>query len=740
MEAISKKGPPLEIKYPRDYDQARTRLTADIAALGQQIEAYDSDLILKESVVFCVRLNPKFIAKSYFPANFVSETGLEIIGSRKWKIDDANFSKILFLRGAAKKVKDISAILGKGETTLKDAWKNDCKKIEKIDILKLKEQFLGFENWEKGKVEFVFHPMGAHSEDAYKKLKKRFRDLDVDLSTSKEAIYSNGIRFLSAYCTKKQLNAVGAFNPLRTAHPLNDFEFPNARGATLSDAPQVSLDEQKSVIKVGVFDGGSDPSIPLLANHVNEYAKSPLPPNKGGLQHGSAVAGAVLYGGLNDFDHTQRVPSPRVGVESFRVFPLKTDVYETIDYIEEVVPERPDIKVYNVSYGPPSMIIDDDICRFTFALDKLSFERKVLFVVACGNDGASKYPLNRIQSPSDVINSLGIGAWSHKIDKGNLSRVKAPYSCVGPGREGSKVKPDVVAFGGCPSHPMHLVSTTKDKLIHWWGTSFSAPVVAGLAGEIIGRCDRVTPLSAKALIIHSAKSPNKSQDEEFGFGAISNKIEDVLHDEDSSYTVIYQSSLRPGTFAKLPIPFKDDICTTGKICVKWTVCVLSNPDILNAEEYSTSTLVDTFYPNAHKFAFAKQKPNLKWERRVLDLREESDTAEKMKAQGWKKNVWPESSSGNQFKVKEAEQLKNLKWDTVVKREKSFMAKNVSDPFLVIHSMNRNTESVDNTDYAVVVTVSYTKDVPELQSKIREKFKKLNPLEIKALNQIYVTVK
>src|SRR5262249_19175005 len=160
-------------------------------------------------------------------------------------------------------------------------------------------------------------------------------------------------------------------------------------------------------------------------------------------------------------------------VVSFRALPTSNhadvDLYESIDVIERAVPARKDIKVFNVSFGPRGPILDDTISRFTFVLDTLSVAHKVAFVVAVGNDGAI-VGQDRIQSPSDMVHGLGVGSFS----LANGSPVPASYSCKGPGRECGKIKPDVVAFGGCPNAPIHLISTKHGSKVPAWGTSFAS--------------------------------------------------------------------------------------------------------------------------------------------------------------------------------------------------------------------------------------------------------------------------
>ncbi|MDT2273713.1 hypothetical protein P7H20_00815 [Paenibacillus larvae] len=61
----------------------------------------------------------------------------------------------------------------------------------------------------------------------------------------------------------------------------------------------------------------------------------------------------------------------------FRVLPLSDpkdfDLYEAIEFIEQVVPNRHDIDVYNLSFGPTGPIFDDEISKLPYALDTLAW-------------------------------------------------------------------------------------------------------------------------------------------------------------------------------------------------------------------------------------------------------------------------------------------------------------------------------------------------------------------------------
>lgn len=146
------------------------------------------------------------------------------------------------------------------------------------------------------------------------------------------------------------------------------------------------------------------------------------------------VCGAVLYGMINYRKLNEKLDTPMVSVNSYRILPQQdtgnpvedSGLYYAIDEIEQIVPQNPEIKLYNLSFELRGAIVDDDISRFTYSLDALSLlSHRPLFCVAAGNDGDLPSPLNRVQAPADLVNGLGIGACT--IDR-NGDKVRALYS------------------------------------------------------------------------------------------------------------------------------------------------------------------------------------------------------------------------------------------------------------------------------------------------------------------------
>ncbi|MGL4820081.1 MAG: S8 family peptidase, partial [Bacilli bacterium] len=452
-----------------------------------------------------------------------------------------------------------------------------------------------------------------------------------------------------------------------------------------------------------------------------------------GVDHGTAVAGVVLYGDLNQYERNTNLSDPMVTVESFRVLPKSNpadlDLYEAIDFIEAIVPTRNDIDVYNLSFGPAGPIVDDEISRFTFSLDQLAWNYKKLFVVAVGNDGEQMSPYNRVQAPADLVNGLGVGAYTFNQ---NGEKIRAPYSCIGGGREGCKVKPDVVAFGGDSHYPMHLLSTNQDDVCLQAGTSFSAPVIASKAAEILGRCNQFNPLVARALIVHSARNPNQV-DNEMGYGIVDLTVDEMLQCKSNHVTVIYSSALNPAAYAKLPIPLPVNASIDGDVHLTWTITTLSKANPLHIEDYTESAVEDTFYPHHKKFNFKKDNKNKKHH-----LEDDADIISRLEAEGWIRSTWPASSSPEQYQSEQARRGE-LKWDTVVKKWKRMRISSLERPHLVLHGMGRNGSS-DRIDYATVITISTPKYQGNLYEDILNEYSVLEPVFIRNRNEVLLPVR
>lgn len=89
----------------------------------------------------------------------------------------------------------------------------------------------------------------------------------------------------------------------------------------------------------------------------------------------------------------------------------------------------------------------------------------IVCVNSAGNDGMGSW--KRINFPADARDILTVGSITEK-------GVNAPFSAVGPTADG-RIKPDVMAWGSPTS-----VITGRGSIINDNGTSFSAPLIAGM--------------------------------------------------------------------------------------------------------------------------------------------------------------------------------------------------------------------------------------------------------------------
>lgn len=744
IEPIKKKFAGGEVTYPRSFNEARELIKPKLDTISKQIEEIPEKNKMDE-IIITIRLNSKFLAKSYVPNVLFRQARFENVGSRRYEVDKAgnDISKLHFIKTNVEDIRSLHTLLEENESHLKDSFKNDVRKIDDISLLSTEEVIQGFDtDWNEGVVEFVLHPYEEDNELMILKFKENLSDLGVDLNSVKIKSYSGGPNFISAKIDKSVLNNIAEFNPLRTIHPLRLKYFPKFRGEAFTTRPTHLIPPRGSSlsqIKVGIFDGGIDENHPFLNGFSNENEEINSYPERKGVSHGTAVAGVVLYGDLSQYEANHQLEDPSVFVESFRVLPLSSnsdlDMYEAIDFIEKIVPSRNDIDVYNLSFGPDGAISDDEISRFTFALDTLAWNHKKLFIVAVGNDGKEPTPYNRIQSPADLVNGLGVGAYT--IDSSG-NRIKADYSCVGSGREGCKVKPDLVAFGGdIVNNPIHVLAHSDSyvngsDIIESQGTSFSTPLVSRLAAEILGRCNRFNPIVARALMIQAARNPVGDKiDHDFGYGILNEDIEEVLNCSENNVTIIYSNSMNPTGLAKLPIPLPKNFNSKSSIKITWTIATASKANALHVEDYTESAIEDTFYPHKNKYKFSKKGEKTQ----TINVNSSPLLAQSLISNGYIQSFLPTTSSPNKYKT-EASKRGELKWDTIVKKWVSKKAESIDDPFLILHGMGRN-GSTDRIDYSVAITISVKNYAGNLYQEILDSYNLLNPIDIRAKNEIMI---
>ena len=742
--------------YSRSFDDALIHITSSLESTLGSIAALPEEQRLPNEFVFCIRLDPDFTAKSYYPETFLrafdKSGAIAEVGSRKWTehaetseeldSDPDREGKLLFIRSNRETLTGFVNSLRTGGIQFNETLQNEMRTVEEINLLAPEERLQGFtDEWTEGQVEVVIHPFETDGDVLTKHFIEKLKSVGISQTRVRLKHYPEGLTFASFKASRESLEALSQYNPLRSVHPLTFNGLPKMRASYGSQMPNVTELSDKSSIVVGVFDGGIDDTNSYFNSQAEGVDLTTMAPIEDGLMHGTAVTGLILYGELNKYPAGQQLLTPPVSVRSFRVFPLDDDedienqveLYEVIDKIEDTVPQQTDIKVYNISFGPSGPILNDSINRFTWALDRLAHIYGILFCVAVGNDGDKA--LNRVQSPSDMVNGLGVGAYS-KVD-GVIGR--ADYSCIGPGREGNKIKPDLCAFGGCSQNPIQLIPLNGENRLASMGTSYSSPLVARAAAEILGRSsDEVDHLAVRAMLIHSAQKLEDEEltDLEHGHGIMPDSVEDIMSCKPGSYTLLYRGAIAPSKFAELQIPWDPDV-VNGKAQMKWTLVTESEIDPNSPDDYTTSSVEMTLYPNAHKYRFVRFNELGKKETRDVDIR---DATKLLEVAGWDQSTVPVTASGSSTWIAEDEARKDLKWDTVEKRSRGFKVKSIVNPCFHIHGFNRGIRAGAKViNYALVLTVEITSSDIDLYSSVVHNFGALQPIRLLNQNELVVRI-
>jgi len=747
-ESISKRSGGGSKESPHEYEVAKQKITNDIDKIFQEIHN-QHEVFLEEKIV-CIRLEPKFEAKSYTPDQLLVDDGMEIVGGRKYRFtDDDNVeqtAKLYFVKTDDVGLKELKNTLASGVKDTVDVWRNQIESIHSFDLLRPDEKIMGFSDmWKTGTVEIILHPIKDEQDEV---LELFYSTSKIPTENTKVKIYDNGLIFISAKCGRSELECIKYFNPLRAVHPIGQIGITPIRHVSMGDAPQVILSNKKSVLNVGVFDGGADDTLPLLKGHVNAVDCVSAPLNRDYLSHGTAVCGVVLHGNLVGKNKTTILPPPCVSVESYRVLPVKDhndfELYEAIDAIEKIVKSRPDIQLYNVSFGPVGAIIDDSINRFTYVLDKLTYEGadgklNPLFCVAVGNNGDLDEPLNRVQSPADMVNGLGVGAYTYLTDG---SKTRAPYSCVGYGREGAKIKPDFLDFGGSIDRPFVLVGSHAGSLASSYGTSFSSPLVVHKIGKLMAQSDDIVPHLGRTLLIHNAVTDKKLTPEEQGYGYCPEDVNDVLSCDDKRVTILYSGQFEPTQTVRLPIfsPKINDVA--GMVDISWTITTVVAPDANDPDAYTNDCIEDTFIPHERTFKFYKKDPETgKILTKKLNLTKTDDyiKSEQLLTEGYVQADLPTSSPAKQSWSETDLRSVDFKWDTIVKKRRRMRGSSLLNPVLMLHAIDRNGFNAQCIKYHVVISIEASKYSGSLYDAILQTYSNLVPITMRNISRILVDI-
>ncbi len=332
---------------------------------------------------------------------------------------------------------------------------------------------------------FIFS--GAQAQQKYWVFHPSLNERDPNTENLKELFCSDWINACSYYLTEQKVSDLKDCGLL--VLPVNRFYYQNKEGPprmgfALEQIKGQLLHEaglNGKDVKIGVIDGGfsnihKDPSLQLTYQNnqimaFRDYIRDTTPTDiidQSGDTHGTEVL--QLIAGYH--------PEKKIlfGLATHAIFYLaRTD----FDGYEKRIEEdnliaamewmhEEGVKIINISlgytrgyndksenYNPDQM--DGQTSAVAKAVEYAANEKGMLIVVAAGNE-ASDFGWNVLSTPADAEHALTVGSSQLLIWD------KAGFSSIGPDFL-NYIKPDVVVFSGS-------------------GTSFSAPVITGLAACI----------------------------------------------------------------------------------------------------------------------------------------------------------------------------------------------------------------------------------------------------------------
>lgn len=712
----------------REFESAMARVLPEVRAVADAFKSLPERYKMPEAVVD-VEIMPGFLSKSNKVTELYDKTKLQRIGSVPINLgeDNSQRTRSEYVRGNPVLLDELMQDLdnGKRET---QKLRAEIVRIASVSLTKdAQKRHLLPVSWHGGRVTLLLHPM-QNKQLLLDKVQLLIPQQVIETWQVYEA--GDGLIYLSLILSKPELDQLLPFNALRQVMPSvtkHDVQVEGGFQQERNLIPDGAYIDGAGTISIGQIDGGfRQDNNPFLAG-LKTVGEVQAPATEYFSEHGTAVGSLLMYGDLANVIPGEPL-SAMAKVKMIRVLPTELievgsefvedfDMVTATRLIQTVVPQHLDVKVWNVSVGPFGPVLDEVVAPLTAALDELAFKYKILFCVAVGNTGDMGPGLwARVQSPSDMVNGLGVGAFEYN-EQGSV--LLASYTSMGPGREGAVIKPDLLAHGGNSQDQLLTFSTSNFLLNRAYGTSFATPIVARLAAELMALDSTLTPLDAKTLLIHqSMMRPLDQIPERVGRGFV-NDVPEVLTSSDNEFRILYHSEMSTSTYAQLNIPIPEGL-KSKRIEISWTVATMTNVSPSEVDEYAQSTIEDRFYPDADKYDYRKDGST-----RSRFINDED--VEHLVSEGWKKSVFPTPSRTRYQDLSEFGQRKLLKWDSVKCDRVTKSVTSVNRPFLILHALSRKNR-YDRIPYSVVITVRAVSD-NDLYQSVRAQFPVLEPLHV-----------
>lgn len=694
---------------PYTFQEAVSRVHPMLNKVVDRLDALPATACPNDQAVIALTLNPEYIAKSYFPANLLQSVGLEAVGSRAKRVTpekrsngrapEETITTELFLRGQRTSIKEWAEALPDWRENMIGA--KELPMIESLDVQSSTDKMKHVPKTDNKTVfEVVLHFDEQRGENYYlSKFRDHLQSLNIE-SSFERRFYANGLCFLEVEAPASLAKEIADFAFVRVVRPMPALRMlrPSLRGSGLPGA-SIALPVEAAIdttIKAAIFDGGIPQAHPLTKWATAIDVAGIGPPSQSLLDHGVGVTSAFLFGHI---DPKKPLPRPYAPVDHYRVIDTVPganpyELYEILERIHNVL-KTSKYDFINLSLGPQLPIDDDEVHAWTAVLDQHLATADTLVTVAVGNDGEGdpNIKANRVQVPSDCVNAMAIGACDVPDERWS----RASYSSVGPGRNPGIIKPDLVDFGGSDERPFLVVDgIAGTNVTPTSGTSFSSPTTLRMGSGVRAHFgNALTALAIRALLVHSAEGADLPKSE-IGFGRVARALEDATVCDDDTIRVVYQGTISPSKYIRVPIPFPNGELA-GMVTIKATLCFITQVDPHHPSNYTRSGLETVFRPNK-------------------SVRKDPDS------------LHPSSKSffGKSHKGQTEDELRRDagKWENCQHAEHRFQGKTLDAPVFDIHYNARmeshNDLRTEELKYAMVITVKAEK-VRDLYDQVVRKY-------------------
>lgn len=169
---------------------------------------------------------------------------------------------------------------------------------------------------------------------------------------------------------------------------------------------------------------------------------------------------------------------------------------------------------------------------------EIAFNKGIVMINSAGNEGNK--PWKYITAPADGFNVIAVGSVN------NQNKVSG-FSSLGPTSDG-RIKPEILALG---ENVYVAQASTVNSYYYNGGTSFSAPVAAGVAALLLSAHPYLSNTEVRQILLatgDNSTSPNNSR----GYG-LSSALKAI------SFPVVKQIDFRNNIYKYIFAPLKDSV-------------------------------------------------------------------------------------------------------------------------------------------------------------------------------------